>query len=765
MLNRIVASLALLLVVATPLWAETMTFGEVSISGTRRVEPNAVKGVIAVKPGAAVDLEAIDRDLRAIFAMGRFNDVTAEVEDRDGIKVLIYRLEERPLVREIRYEGNKELKLDKLKPLVTLRTPDIYNPGAVDKSLAALRKAYAEEGYYSATISPRLVVNDDNEATLTFDIQEGEKVLIGQIRFEGNRVLSDSQLKKVMQTKERWFLSWLTGRGTYKEEVLQLDLEALADQYYDIGHVQVKVKKPITTIAADGKTMEVFIEIEEGEEFRVGEVDFQGDLLKSREETAALTKLRTGDVFSRKQLRTDVLALNDLYADQGYAYVNVSPLTHIEPERKIVNLVFDIEQGIQVNIDRINIRGNSKTRDKVIRREMKLVEGDLYSASKLKESRRKVNNLGFFDEVNVTTEKGTEEAKMDLNVEVKERPTGTFSLGFGYSSVDQFIGQGSITQENFLGRALKLNLSGAFGSSSTSYQVGVTDPYFLDRNLTLGFDLYKTRRDWTDFSKEATGGDLKLGFPVSENTRALFLYKYEEKEIYDVDPNASFVIREQAGTSTLSSLTSTLRRDTTDYRLDPTTGTVSELSLEYAGLGGTENFARYDLDHRVFFPFKWGTVFSLRGHLGYVQSIGGEEIPIDERYFLGGLNSLRGFEPRRVGPRLRRSTAVVDPTSGGAGIAAGEEFDYFGGDKAAYFNAEYLFPIFKDLGLKGVLFYDAGNAWSEDEDYFTDLRSSVGGGIRWFSPMGPLRLEWGYNLDPKEAEPQSDFQFSIGRFF
>jgi outer membrane protein insertion porin family len=764
MLNRIVASLALLLLVAAPLRAETLTFGEVTVAGTRRVEQSAVKGVISVRPGVAVDLQAIDRDLRAIFAMGRFKDVTAEVEDRGGVKVLVYRLEERPLVREIRYEGNKELKLDKLKPLVTLKTPDIYNPGAVDKSLAALRKAYADEGYYAAQISPKLAVNDDNEATLTFDIKEGEKVLIGEIRFEGNRVLSDSQLKKVMQTKERWFLSWLTGRGTYKDEVLQVDLEALADQYYDIGYVQVKVKKPITTIAADGKTMEIFIEIEEGEQFRVGEIDFQGDLLKSREETAALTKLRSGDVFSRKQLRTDVFALNDLYADQGYAYVNVSPLTHIEPEKKTVNLVFDIEQGIQVHIDRINIRGNSKTRDKVIRREMKLVEGDLYSASNLKESRRKVNNLGFFDEVNVTTEKGSDEAKMDLNVEVKERPTGTFSLGFGYSSVDKFIGQGSITQENFLGRSLKLNLSGAFGSSSTSYQVGVTDPYFLDRNLTLGFDLYKTRRDWTDFSKEATGGNLKLGFPIKEKLQALFLYKFEDKEIYDVDPNASFIIREQQGTSTLSSLTSTLRRDTTDYRLDPTTGAVSELSLEYAGLGGTEKFVRYDLDHRIFYPFKWGTVFSARGHFGYVQEIEGEEIPIDERYFLGGLNSLRGFEPRRVGPRLARNTAVVDPATGTI-IGQVEEFDYFGGNKAAYFNAEYLFPIFKELGLKGVLFYDLGNAWSEDEDYLTDLRSSVGGGIRWFSPMGPLRLEWGYNLDPKEAEPQSDFQFSIGRFF
>lgn len=737
--------------------AQGIRVDEVLVEGTRRVDPSTVRSVLSVRPGEAVAPEEIDRDLRAIFALGRFRDISANVEERGGKQVLVYKVDERPLVRKVAFSGNKELSEEKLRPLVTFKTPEIYRPRIADETVDALRKAYLEEGYYSAEIVPQVEISPENEATVTFRINEGNKVLIRQIAFEGNTVLRDSDLKKAMETKEKWLLSWLTGRGTYQEEVLQNDLEILADQYYNRGHVQVKVKQPKVTLSEDKKYLDILIEIEEGPQFRVGELDVQGDLLKSREETLALVKLKKGEVFSRQLLRESVFSVNDLYADQGYAYVNVSPLTRIDAAQRLVDVSFEIEQGIQVTIDRIQIGGNTKTRDKVIRREMKLAEGELYSASKIKESRRRINNLGFFDEVNVTTGKGAEPSRMDLNVAVKERPTGMFTVGLGYSSVDGVIGQGSVSQENFLGRALKLNVAGSLGSKSVTYQVGVTDPYFLDRNLTLGFDLYKTRREWVDFTKKTTGGDLKLGFPVTEDVRAFFVYRYEDKEILDVDQSATKYIRDQEGKSTLSSITSSLNRNTTDYRLDPSRGSASSASVEFAGLGGTSKFLKYDLDHRHFWPWKWGTVFSLRGHLGYIQEIGGETIPIDERYFLGGLSTVRGFESRQLGPRVRK---IED--SGGV---VTEDFEYIGGEKAAYFNAEYLFPLLKDMGLKGVLFVDSGNAWASGEDYFSEMRYSTGAGVRWFSPLGPLRLEWGYNLDPKDDEPNSRFEFSIGSSF
>lgn len=765
MLKRLCVMLSLLLLPVLA-WGQAPTYqiGAVLIDGALRVEPSAVRAVISVKPGQTATLDDIDKDIEAIFKLGRFSDISADITSKDGADILTYHLVERPLLREIKFSGNKELDNDKLKPLVTFKAPDIYNPIQVEKSIAAIHKAYVEAGYHAAVIKPQLKTDKNGEATLTFDIKEGEKVLVDSIRFRGNTVFSDSELRKVMETKERWFLSWLTDRGTFREDLLKNDLELIADKYFNDGYVQVKVLKPQVTLIDDNKYMDILIPIEEGDQFRVGKISVQGDLLEPAPEILALTKLRTGEVFSREKLRKDVTAINDLYADQGYAYVNVAPLTNLDPKQHIIDIKYDIEQGLQVHIHRIRVHGNTKTRDKVVRREMDVAEGDLYNATGLKESRRKINNLGFFEEVNVATAKGPDESQMDVDINVKEKPTGTFSLGFGYSSVDKFIGQGSISQANFLGLGLKLNLSGSLGGTSSTYQLGLLDPYFLDYNISLGGDLYKTDREWTDFSKRATGGDVKLGFPVTDKSRAFFIYRYEQKDIYNVDVNASSTIRDQEGKSTLSSIFASLTRDTTDYRLDPSRGGVSEASVEFAGLGGTEHFGRYILDHRQFWPWFLGTVFSIHGQVGYVGQVGGYDIPIDERFYLGGIRSLRGFRTREVGPRVRRVNTGVDPVTG-LETSSWQDYEYVGGTKEAYFNFEYIFPLVKDLGLKGLVFYDTGNAWSDSQDYFSDMRNSVGLGIRWFSPLGPLRLEWGKNLNPKDGEGPSQFEFSIGNFF
>ncbi len=562
----------LLFVLPGVAFADTFRVSEVEIKGNQRVEKSAILSVITIKPGQDITLEEVDRDIRAIYKLGWFKDVSAETEEAGGEKILVFRVAERPLVREVKFVGNKELKDEKLRSLIALKPPGLYEPRDIAKSVDAIKKAYVEEGYYAVEVVPKEDINAKNEAKIVFDIKEGNKVLVRSIRFDGNHVFSDGQLKKVMQTKERWFLTWLTGRGTYKEEVLQNDLEIIADQYYNDGYVQVKVRKPALHLSADKKYMDIVIGIEEGQQFRIGKIDVQGDLLKSKADILALVKEKGGDIFSRKNLRADVLAINDLYADQGYAYVNVSPLTHVDAQNRLIDITFDIEKGVKVKIDRIHISGNTKTRDKVIRREMRLAEGDTYSASKLKESRRQIKNLGFFDEVNLNTAKGPKESQMDLDVQVKERPTGTFSVGAGYSSVDGIVGQGSVTQDNFLGRGLKLNLAGSLGGRSTTYQVGMLDPYFLDMNLSLGFDVYDTRREWTDFTKKTLGGDIKSGFPVMKNVRAFFVYRYENKDIFDIDPSASQIIQDQAGKSTISSITGTLTRDTTDYRLDPSQG-------------------------------------------------------------------------------------------------------------------------------------------------------------------------------------------------
>jgi outer membrane protein insertion porin family len=446
-------------------------------------------------------------------------------------------------------------------------------------------------------------------------------------------------------------------------------------------------------------------------------------------------------------MREDMSRLNDLYADSGFAYVNVTPETQVDEQVRQVDITYDIEQGIKARIGRINISGNTRTRDKVIRRQVKVAEGEVYSASLIKDSRRKINNLGYFDEVNLTTRKGDDLSLMDIDIDVKERATGSFSIGAGFSSVDGLMVQGSVSQDNFLGRGLRLDLSGSLGGSRTVYRIGLLDPYFMDRDLALGFDVYDTEREWTDFDRETTGGDIKLGLPITDDIRSFFIYRYEKKEITDVDDDASWIIQEQEGKHTLSSFTASLSRNTTDFRPDPSRGNISELAIEYAGLGGTERFVKYTADHRYFYPLPWGMVFSIHGQLGYIQEMGGKSIPLDERFFLGGMNSLRGFETREVGPR--------DSETG----------DFTGGNKEAVFNFELTFPLIKDMKMKGLVFFDTGNAWDTDETMFSEMRYSVGAGVSWNSPMGPLRFAWGYNLSPKEWEEPSAFDFSVGKMF
>lgn len=746
MLKRILLTLCLL-VLAVTAFADSFRVSDIQIEGNNRVETSTILAATTIKPGDQVTLEDVDKAMHNIFALGRFDDISAQLTDVKGAKILTFVVKELPLVREIRFSGNDELSEEKLQKLLSIKVPELYDHAKVEKSVAEMQKAYAKEGYRAAKITPQLETDEHNEATLTFKIDEGEKVLIDQIRFVGNKAIASDDLKAVMETKESWWLSWLTGRGAYQEDIMQVDLERLKAAYQDKGYMDVLVAQPKLTLSKDRTSLDVQIEIDEGSQYRAGKIDIRGDLLKPKAELLKLVTLKSGEIFNRGQLRDDVLRLTDLYADAGFANVNVAPLTAKHNETRIIDLTLDIEQGVKVYIEKIKIRGNTKTRDKVIRRELPIVEGESYSASKIKEGKRNIRNLGFFDEVNLATSPGAEKSQAVLNVDVKERPTGTFSVGVGYSSVDQFLLQGSISQDNFLGYGVKLNLSGSLSATSTTFSLGVTDPHFLDSDWTLGAEAYKVERQYSDYDEHRTGGALSAGHPIGRYTKGFLSYRYEQQDILNVaDGVSSIYILDQLGKHTLSSLTAEVNRNSTDYHPDPSSGGISRLTLEYAGLGGTEHFAKFVAEHRQFYPLFWGTVFTAHGELGYVTPIGNDEVPISERFFLGGIRTLRGFNTREVGPRA-------------------SDGSFIGGEKEGYFNLEYLFPIVKNLGLKGVLFYDTGNAWADNENYFSNMRNSVGAGIRWMSPLGPLRFEWGYNLSPRDDEKQSVFEFSIGSAF
>jgi outer membrane protein insertion porin family len=724
--------------------------------------------VVRLKAGEQLDLEKVDADIRAIYGLGHFRDIKAEESNSTNGVILTYRVKEKMIVREVTIEGNKEIKEEKIREAIELKSGSIYNPKELTKSVTKVKKLYMDEGYYLADVSTTTIRKSDSEARLIFRISEGDKVLIKTIRFEGNHAFTEKKLKKAMETKEKWFLSWITGAGTYREEMLKNDANLIADLYMNNGYANVKVSEPKVELAPDNKGLIATFTITEGDQFKVGALDFKGDTLEGETDLSKHLKMKTGEIFNRSLLRASVFTLTDLYADKGYAFTNVSPMSKINNEPKTIDVSFEIEKGEKVYIDRINVSGNTKTRDKVIRRELKLAEGDLYGATPLKKSKQALMNLGFFEEANISTPKGSADNKLDLNVDVKEKSTGQFSIGAGFSSLDGIMGQGSVSQSNFMGLGLKANLSASLGTKTQLYNLGLTDPFFMDTRWTMGADIYRSQRDYIDYTRRATGGDIKAGYPISDEINALVVYTFEKKKIFDLSQafkqNITMGMTEPETNATMSSIGFNLNRNTTDYHLDPTKGMINSLSLEVAGLGGSSKFVRYVGETRVFYPGFWGTVFSLHGAFGYIQDLG--YIPIDEKFYLGGINTLRGYQGRTVCPYLKKP--VPDPNKN-TGENEGEEdvFAYLGGDTEVYFNGEFVFPIMKDAGLKGVLFLDAGNAYDGLDNIFSKVQVGYGFGVRWNSPMGPLRLEYGFPLNPREGidKKSGRLEFSLGGFF
>jgi len=624
---------------------------------------------------------------------------------------------------------------------------------------------YGDEGYYLAEIKTQTKQSSPSDLTVTLTIVEGDKILIKEIHLDGNKAFSSSKLKGLMETKEKWFLSWLTGAGTYKEEVLKNDSLLISDHYLNNGYINIKVGEPTVKLNESKTALEVYIGITEGEQYRIGAIGFKGELLDPAADLRKKLKSEPDEIFNRSILRTDIGTLTDLYGDKGYAFATINPQTRLDNDKKTVDMTFDIEKGELVSIERINITGNPKTRDKVIRREMRITESGLYSATGMKRSKQNLMNLGFFEEANIATAKGSASNKLNVNVDVKEKPTGTFSIGGGYSSLDGFIGQGSVQQANFLGLGLKANLSASIGGKSKTYALGLTDPYFMDTKWTLGGDIYRSERVYTDYTRRLTGGDIKGGYPINDFLGTFMMYKYEIKDLFN--PSSPYQTLHDAfgndtyplGTTTTSSIFGSITHNNTDYRLDPSTGMINSFSIEYAGLGGDNKYARFITDHTYFHPLYKKLIASTKLTLGYIGEVG-QPVPIDEKFYLGGIYSLRGFKARTVAPTKIQITKDIN------GNQANDQI-YLGGNTEVFGNVELTFPLLSEAGLKGVMFFDYGNSFNDKSALFDTMLTSYGLGIRWASPIGPLRLEYGIPINPrKDIDSTSGrFEFSIGTMF
>ena len=721
---------------------------EIAIRGNRRVDSLAIMRMVSAEVGDTFSPEGIGEDIKALFSMGYFEDVQAELVDSVSGKMLTFAVRERPYIKEIVVTGNKKLSQEKVEGVITAKENTILNRTLLQEDVEAIRALYEGDGYYLAEVAYDVTI-EESAAVVTFSIKENEKVKVRRVTIIGNEKMSDQKIKKRMETKEAGLFSFLTGSGKFNEFLFARDLDMVLDLYFNNGYIQAEVVDHRALLSEDKRWFYVTIAVSEGEQFSVGSIDITGEMVVPEEELMKEVKLTPGVVFNRKLMREGMERFREIYGDKGYAKVDINPLTSLNQDSKVVNIAFDIRKGPLVYIEQIDIDGNTRTRDKVIRRELEVEEEQLYSLTGIKRSRNKLNRLGYFDEVTISERPGSLEDRLSLNIRVKERPTGQISAGFGYSSIDKFIGTVSISQNNLAGTGVKLNFSATFGGSTEQYQIGLTEPWLFDRPLSAGFDIFKNTRDFTDFTEDSTGFDLRFGFPLYfKDTRGSLVYKNEEIEITDVADTASILIKDQEGKSDIRSINAIAKRDTRNDAFFPTEGSTASISVEYAGgpLGGDNNFVKYIARGKKYFPMPWKSAIALRGEVGAVHGFDSTSTPISERFFLGGINSIRGFESRSIGPK--------DPVTG----------EVVGGDKEALASIEFLVPLIEAQRLTGVLFFDIGNAYNT-QIVFDEVRKSAGFGVRWFSPMGPLRLEYGFNLDRRDGERHGRFEFSMGTPF
>jgi len=749
---------------------------EIRVEGARRAEPDAVRSVMISQVGAPLDRRQLREDVRRIFGLGFFSDIQIEAEPGPRGIVLIVKVTERPAIREVQIEGNDEISTEDLREQLDLKPYQVLDKAAVKRNAAKLNEQYMEKGFYLASVGYRLVDQPDNQVDVIFEVNENSKVMVKEITFLGIQEISADQLKEVMLTKEGDFLSFLTSAGTYREELFQRDLMVAQGVYYDNGFINVKFGKPVVALTPDMRFLYITIPVEEGEQFSIGDIDFQGDLIRPKEELAALMTVEKGEIFSRSKLQNDIMALTNVYQDEAYAYANIVPLTSVDPETRIVDVTFEIDKGKKVRWERIEIVGNESTRDKVIRRELRIYEGDYFNGTALNRSKARVTALGFFEPdprtgmVEITTRQGSTDELIVGVVEVKEKPTGTFQIGAGFSSVESFIATAQISQSNFFGWGQSASLSAQVSSLRQLYQLQVVEPYLFDTNWTFGFDLYRTDVDYGGFVRKANGGDVTFGHPIpflrDDDLRLFLTYTLEDVEVtaggYQI---GGVLLHGRFRDGLTSSARFTLTWDTRNNRLFPSQGFYQSASVEEAPswLGSDFLYTRYTGVTRWYFQLPWRMVLKSQGTIGYIT---GPNVPISELYFVGGINSVRGYSLRSVSPTTPVGINGNDPQSG--------TFPYLiGGNKQLVINTELEFPIFEAVGIRGVLFYDIGNAFAADANYLEDpqhdlflgMFQSVGFGFRWFSPIGPLRFEWGIPLNRRPEDQSMLFEFTIGNSF
>ena len=729
----------------------------IDIEGNRRIETSLIRINISAKVGDPLSQETVSNDIKKIYKLGFFDDVSAEVEKTPQGVILIYNVKEKPVVVDLRVKGNKKIKTDEILKVIEIKEGRIIELEKVKMSAAAIKKLYLGKGYVAAEVNYDIEPKTEGTVGVTFDIKEGKKAFIKEVIIVGNKTIKTKKIKGVMQTKPKWFLTFITERGIYRQEESDRDSDRIRALYLDNGYIDVKVSKPEVEYSEKKEGFVVTYRIEEGNQYQVKDIKVEGDLVASEDELMKLLTLQIGKPFSRAAIAEDISRLTTFYGDKGYAFANVDPDFKIDRENLTVDISFKIEKGKEIYIRSIDIAGNIRTRDKVIRREIPIQEQQLFSSSRIQAIRPRVFRLGYFEEnIEVSTDRVPDtEDQLDINVKLKEKPTGFFSIAGGFSSVETFIFAGQIQESNLFGYGKSLSLSAQIGGVTRLFLLNYTDPHFLDSNWTLDVLGFQTDREFQDFSRFSFGGSVSLGRRLFRDLTGRITYRLEHVDVDDISEDAFVLISETP--RLISSVGVGFVWDTRNNVLDPRSGNISRAGVEYAGgpFGGNTDFIRYTASTRFFFPFYLNTVFSVAARYGLIDFRNlGNELLVSERFFLGGPNDLRGYEFRRVGPRV--------PTDDGG-------FVIIGGVQEVFFTAEYIFPLIPQVGFKGVVFFDMGNAFNDGQNLTVDprdLRKDYGFGIRWVSPLGPLRFEVGFPIgDTLPGEDPYEVQFTVGTLY
>ena len=734
----------------------------IEIRGNKRIELPAIAGRLTLKPGDPYTPENVRGQIKILYETGFFEDVQLETESGPGGVALAFLVREKPFITEIVFDGNQELSDDKLKEKITIKSQAFLDQLQAKESAEKVRLAYQEDGYFNAQVTPIVQTLDEDRKRLTFFVKEGDKARIKTVVFDGLHAATKDEMFKVMATRE-WIPwhglfsqlklpSFLSDAGVLKREEMNNDVERIKEVLLNKGYLNAQAGLPTAELSDDKKWFVVTYTVMEGEPFTIGEIGFRGNTVFEDPELREGLKMKEGEIFQRQKIRDEITRLNNLYGSRGYAFADVSPGVTPNTEERTATIILTIKEGEMMRIRQININGNEKTKDNVIRREIRVDEQDVIDTPSLKRSFQRLNNLNFFETVEILPAQVAVD-KVDLNVRVKEKPTGQFSIGGGFSTLDKLVAIADITEGNLGGNGWMGRIRGQLGQQRTLGLITFRNPYLNDSLTSMQLDIYKSMTNFITYFERKAGASITFARWLSEYASGSVSLFAEELNFSDPEPglcpDQQPLVCGQLGRQTTTGFRTSLARDTRDYYLDPRTGWRAMVGFDLGTpyLGGSNNFYKYTLDVVKYIPLPMDTRYSIRGRYGVAEGLHGKPVPLTELYFVGGINTMRGFVFGRAGP-VTASNSLL------------------GAAKELIFNNDFIFTISSEAKLNGVIFFDYGKGFDATEPVtFKALRKTAGLEGRWISPFGPLRAAYGINLDPREGEREGVFEFTIGSLF